>query len=212
MIKQLEANPHTPHLNRSGIYYNHLQCRAAHDPSLSDDFRSLITHSRNSDKALHALEEHLAKTDRLYPALAGTTQAADVIHGGVKTNALPELAEVIVNHRLDIHSSIAALQARIASVVKPIVKEYGLELDAFGLYKETVEGGEANGLLRIMDAWGTALEPAPITPMGESGPFKLLSGTIIGVLGASNRTGYDKKVFIAPSMSTGNTGMPYSSD
>ena len=117
-----------------------------------------------------------------------------------------------MNHRLDIHSSIAALQARIASVVKPIVKEYGLELDAFGLYKETVEGGEANGLLRIMDAWGTALEPAPITPMGESGPFKLLSGTIIGVLGASNRTGYDKKVFIAPSMSTGNTGMPYSSD
>ncbi|RPD64023.1 carboxypeptidase S [Lentinus tigrinus ALCF2SS1-7] len=206
VIKQLENNPHTPHLNRSGIYYNLLQCRAEHDPSLSEDFRSLITGSRKSDKALHALEQHLARTDRLYSALAGTTQAADVVHGGVKANALPEQAEVIVNHRVDIHSSIAALQARIASVVKPIVKQYRLELDAFGLYKETIEdGGDINGLLRITDAWGTALEPAPITPMGDSGPFKLLSGTIIGVLGASNRTGYDKKVFIAPSMSTGNT-------
>ncbi|KAI0718091.1 carboxypeptidase S [Cerioporus squamosus] len=207
VIKQLEDNPHTPHLNRSGIFYNLLQCRAAHDPSISDDFRSLITRSRKSDKALQALEAYLARTDRLYPALAGTTQAADVIRGGVKTNALPEQAEVIVNHRLDIHSSIAALQARIASVVKPVVKQYGLELNAFGLYKETPDSkdGEASGLLHITDAWGTALEPAPITPMGESGPFKLLSGTIVGVLGASNRTGYDRKVVIAPSMSTGNT-------
>ncbi|TFK92589.1 carboxypeptidase S [Polyporus arcularius HHB13444] len=209
VIKQLEDNSHTAHLNRSGIYYNQLQCRAAHDPSLSDDLRSLITRSRKSDRALHALESHLAKTDRLYPALAGTTQAADVVRGGVKTNALPEQAEVIVNHRVDIHSSIAALQARIAGVVKPLVKQYGLELDAFGLYKEILKDGEASGVLRITDAWGTALEPAPITPMGDSGPFKLLSGTIIGVLGASNRTGYDRKVFVAPSMSTGNTGMHY---
>ena len=66
--------------------------------------------------------------------------------------------------------------------------------------------GASAGVLRISDAFGTALNPAPWTPLGESGPFRFISGTIIGVLGASNRTGYDKKVFVAPGFSTGNTG------
>ena len=204
VITQLEDNPHVPSLNRSGIYYSHLQCRAAHDPGLPAHFRSLITRSLTSNKALHLLEDYLLKTDRMYAALSGTTQAADVVRGGVKTNALPERAEVIVNHRISIHSSVGALQDRIIRVVTPVVERYGLTLDAFG---RTVQAqGESVGTLKIVDAFGTALEPAPVTPLGESGPFKLLSGTIVGVLGASNRTGYDKKTFIAPSMSTGNTG------
>ena len=207
VIKQLEAHPHDAQLNRSGVYYSLLQCRAAHDTSMSPHHRSLISHSRYSDKALHALERYLAKTDGLFSALAGTTQAADVIRGGVKTNALPERAEVIVNHRIDIHSSVDALQKRVVQVVKPVVARFGLELDAFSKPEFAVkQDGEASGVLRIADAFGTALEPAPVTPMGDSGPFQFLSGTIIGVLGASNRTGYDKKVFIAPGMSTGNTG------
>lgn len=206
VIKQLEDNPHKPHLNRSGIYYSLLQCQAEHDPSLPANFRSLIVRSRRSEKALHTLEDHLLRTDRLFPALAGTTQAADVIRGGVKTNALPERAQVIVNHRIDIHSSVAALQQRIISVVKPVAERFGLELDAFGLVKEDPKEA-ANGVLRITDAFGTGLEPAPRTPLGDSGPFRFLSGTIVGVLGGSGRTGYDKKVVVAPAMSTGNTGM-----
>lgn len=207
MIKALEANPHSAQLNRSGVYYSLLQCRAAHDTSMSPHLRSLIPRSRSSDKALHALERHLANTDRLFSALAGTTQAADVIRGGVKTNALPERAEVIVNHRIDIHSSIDAPQQRIVQVVEPVAARFGLQLDAFGRPELGIKrDGDANGVLRVADAFGTALNPAPVTPMGDGGPFQFLSGTIIGVLGASSRTGYDKKVFIAPGMSTGNTG------
>ncbi|KAJ8474417.1 hypothetical protein ONZ51_g7230 [Trametes cubensis] len=205
VIKQLEDNPHVAHLNRSGIYYNLLQCQAAHDPGLSPRLRELIQRSLKSHLALSALEAELAKSDRLFGALAGTTQAADVIRGGVKTNALPEHAEVIVNHRIDIHSSVGALKKRITAVVQPVAARLGLDLDAFGETVVSNAGQESAGQLKISDAFGTALEPAPITPMGDSGPFKLLSGTIIGVLGASNRTGYDKKTFIAPGMSTGNT-------
>ncbi|KAI0358307.1 carboxypeptidase S [Trametes cingulata] len=204
VVKQLEENPHVAHLNRSGIYYSLLQCQAEHDPGLPSRLRGLITRSRTSDRALQALEEELARTDRRFGALAGTTQAADVVRGGVKTNALPERAEVIVNHRIDIHSSVDALKKRITRVVKPVAECFGLDLDAFG-EKTVAQVEKSAGQLRISDAFGTALEPAPITPMGDSGPFQLLSGTIIGVLGASNRTGYDKKTFIAPGMSTGNT-------
>ncbi|KAI0831872.1 carboxypeptidase S [Trametes gibbosa] len=202
VIKQLEENPHTPHLNRTGIYYTFLQCQAAHDPALSPRLRHLIARARTSDRALLALESELAQTDKKFGALAGTTQAADIVRGGVKTNALPERAEAIVNHRIDVHSSVGALKKRITAVVKPVAERFGLELDAFG---ETGDVEGSSGLLKISDAFGTALEPAPVTPLGDSGPFQLLSGTIVGVLGASNRTGYDKKTFIAPGMSTGNT-------
>ena len=205
VIKELEANPHVPSINRTGVYYSYLQCAAAHDPGLPTPLRKLIAHSRTSERALRALEAHLLAADRLFPALAGTTQAADVVRGGVKTNALPERAEVIVNHRIDIHSSVAALQERIVRVVAPVAARFGLALDAFG-HAHVRSGDASTGVLRIADAFGTALEPAPVTPMGESGPFRLLSGTVIGVLGASPREGYDKKTFIAPSMSTGNTG------
>ncbi|EIW58397.1 carboxypeptidase S [Trametes versicolor FP-101664 SS1] len=210
VIKQLEANPHVAHLNRSGIYYSLLQCQAEHDPALPSHLRKLITHSRKSDKALSALEAELARTDRKFRALAGTTQAADVVRGGVKTNALPELASVIVNHRIDVHSSVGFLKERITRVVSPVAERFGLDVDAFGA--KTTAASASAGLLRISDAFGTALEPAPVTPLGDSGPFQLLSGTIIGVLGSSNRTGYDKKTFIAPGMSTGNTAACLASD
>lgn len=38
--------------------------------------------------------------------LIRTTRAVDVINGGVKANALPGLTSFIVNHRVDIHSSV----------------------------------------------------------------------------------------------------------
>lgn len=38
--------------------------------------------------------------DPAFKALVGTTQAIDLIQGGVKTNALPEQAWAVVNHRL----------------------------------------------------------------------------------------------------------------
>jgi Gly-Xaa carboxypeptidase len=36
-----------------------------------------------------------------------TTQAVDIVGGGVKVNALPEEAHVVVNHRLSVDDSIS---------------------------------------------------------------------------------------------------------
>jgi Gly-Xaa carboxypeptidase len=61
--------------------------------------RALIKRSVHSDRALHNLEAELIK-DNKYKSLIGTTQAIDLIQGGVKTNALPEEAWAVVNHRI----------------------------------------------------------------------------------------------------------------
>jgi len=61
--------------------------------------RALIKASTHSDRALRKLEAELIK-DQAYKSLIGTTQAIDLIQGGVKTNALPEEAWAVVNHRI----------------------------------------------------------------------------------------------------------------
>ncbi|KAH9933262.1 carboxypeptidase S [Amylocystis lapponica] len=205
IIQQVEANPYVPHLNRNATYYEQLQCRAEYDPALPKHLRKLIKKSQKSDKAFQELEAELARTDRMFGPMAGTTQAVDIIHGGVKTNALPENVFLIMNHRIDVKSSVAVLKARIASVVGPLALGFNLSVDAFGQQFGNKQKGSAFGHLQISDAWGTALEPAPVSPTVGSGPYELLSGTIISALGTSNRTGYSDKVFIAPGMSTGNT-------
>ena len=52
-----------------------------------------------SDEALLEAQKALFRNPDLR-VLAGTTQAIDLIQGGVKANALPEKAWAIVNHRI----------------------------------------------------------------------------------------------------------------
>ena len=100
LITALEANPHKVELHRNDTYYEELQCQASHSPDFSKSLRKLVAKSARSDKALAKLTRQLERANPQFKAIAGTTQAVDVIRGGVKTNALPESAFVIVNHRI----------------------------------------------------------------------------------------------------------------
>jgi len=48
---------------------------------------------------MYALEKIMFQ-DNAFKSLVATTQAVDLIGGGVKTNALPENAWAVVNHRI----------------------------------------------------------------------------------------------------------------
>jgi Gly-Xaa carboxypeptidase len=61
--------------------------------------RKAIKMSSHSKVAMK-LVEHAIFQNPLYKAMVGTTQAVDLIGGGVKTNALPENAWAVVNHRI----------------------------------------------------------------------------------------------------------------
>jgi len=70
-----------------------------HARELPGHLRALIKTSVHSDRALRKLEAELIQDIEL-KSLIGTTQAIDLIQGGVKTNALPEEAWAVVNHRI----------------------------------------------------------------------------------------------------------------
>jgi Gly-Xaa carboxypeptidase len=75
------------------------QCYAEHAPSLPSGVKRAARKSAFSDKALRAVEEYFFKKAD-FKSMTGTTQAIDLTGGGVKTNALPEQAWAVVNHRI----------------------------------------------------------------------------------------------------------------
>ena len=99
LLVQYENHPLTPRLGRSTATYGTIQCLGEHATDLPKSLKRLIRKSVKSNKALRKVEEAFF-TDRGIKAQAGTTQAIDLITGGVKVNALPETADAVVNHRI----------------------------------------------------------------------------------------------------------------
>ena len=100
IITVLEANPHPLSLRRDGVYYQQLQCLAEHTPDLPKSLKELIQKSQEDDDVLNKLVAELDETTREFKPSTGTTQAVDIISGGVKSNALPEEVFAVVNHRI----------------------------------------------------------------------------------------------------------------
>ena len=79
--------------------YQKSQCLAAYAKELPESVRKSLNKSVKSDKALRKAAKALFE-DPKFKALVQTTSAIDLINGGVKTNALPESAWAVVNHRV----------------------------------------------------------------------------------------------------------------
>ncbi|KAI0072680.1 carboxypeptidase S [Panus rudis PR-1116 ss-1] len=205
LLVKYEENPYTPRIGRGTPMYIKAQCLAVHAPELPSDLRKALKNSVKSDKALRKAEEILFE-DRMFKALVGTTQAIDLISGGVKTNALPESAWAVVNHRIATDSSLDEVQEHDTNLLKDIAAEFNLSYTAFG--KDiTDEDAPSYGKLTLSDAWGAGLAPAPITPTGkDAAPFQLLAGTIKATYNA-HRGGKD--VIVSPGIMSGNTDTRY---
>ena len=102
LLVALESDPPVAHIGRTQPTYSILQCVAAHAPDVPEGLRKDIIRSISSDRALRRVEDYVFPREPVVKATVGTTQAIDLISGGVKTNALPEQAEAVVNHRISV--------------------------------------------------------------------------------------------------------------
>lgn len=105
LLVHYENNAIEAKLARGTPPYWTAECLAAHAPELPATLRSSLKKASSSDKALKAAQDELFK-DPTFKALVGTTQAVDIIGGGVKSNALPENAFAVINHRVATDRSV----------------------------------------------------------------------------------------------------------
>ncbi|KAJ7323043.1 hypothetical protein DFH08DRAFT_969671 [Mycena albidolilacea] len=213
LLVKYEDNPYKAELSRSSVPYQLVQCHATHGAQFPKKLRKLARRSVNSDKALSKLRDVLVES-RQFRSLIGTTQAIDIVQGGVKSNALPEQAWALVNHRLSTESSVAETKAHDTALLADLAARFNLSYTAFG-EAQTPADAPAFGTLTLIDAYGRALDPAPVTPLAGKGsePYQLLSGTIKATFAAHrglDLAGAGKDaIAVAPSMSTGNTDTKY---
>ncbi|KAG6857473.1 hypothetical protein H0H87_003540 [Tephrocybe sp. NHM501043] len=208
LLVEYEANPYKVKLTRQDPLYSTLQCVAEHAKDLNEDFRQMIKHAAKSKKGLHKLEKEIVK-NHLYASLVGTTQAIDVVEGGVKANALPERAFAIVNHRISIISSVAEVKAHDAELLQAIAEKFNLTYNAFGKVL-SAEGVPSSGSLTLSDAFGNSLEPAPATPTSTDAiPWNLLSGTIKATYNSHRSLSGSDEIIVSPGMPSGNTDTRY---
>ncbi|KZT10071.1 carboxypeptidase S [Laetiporus sulphureus 93-53] len=206
LLVHYEDNPIPVALKRDTPMYWHAECLAAHAPDLPEIIRKAMSKAGKSQLALRVAQRELFK-DPTFKALVGTTQAIDMINGGVKSNALPENVMAVVNHRIATDSSVSSVKNHSTELLKELAEHFNLSYTAF---ETSITGDKPGyGTLTLSDAWGTALEPAPITPVGQDAvPFQLLSGTIKSTHNAHRELTEDG-ITVIPSLVSGNTDTRY---
>ncbi|KAJ7220299.1 hypothetical protein GGX14DRAFT_434106 [Mycena pura] len=208
LLVQYENNPYPVHLSRQSVPYQTFQCFAQHS-AMPPAVKALIDSSRTSDAALRALGALLAQ-DKLYGSVIRTTQAIDVISGGIKSNALPEQAHAIVNHRIHTESSVAEVRAHDTALLAPLAAHFNLTYHAFGVdVMASASAPGASGALTLGDM-GNVLEPAPVTPTRglDAAAYDMLAGTIVATYSTRRLAGPggdNETVFVAPSIMFANT-------
>ena len=88
----------------------------------------------------------------------------------------------------------------MTDVLFPIAEIFNLTLNAFGT--EIVAGSGDGGQLVLSRAWGTGLEPSPITPTDNDGAWGILSGTIQAAVFSSTPNAGQIPV-VTPTLATG---------
>lgn len=103
-------------------------------------------------------------------------------------------------------SSVDAAKEHDTELLKSLAHKFNLSYTAFDT-QVTAHDAPAYGTLTISDAWGAALEPAPISPI-DAPEYALLSGTIKATYNAHRSLKGDDTIIVSPGIMSGNTGMP----
>ncbi|GAB7364154.1 hypothetical protein MBLNU230_g4705t1 [Neophaeotheca triangularis] len=204
IITAIESQSYSTFLDNQNPYLGQLHCGAEHSPNFPTKLKALLkARSLNpggSSSSICARKPDLlalaaAEQGPATKYLMQTSQAVDVITGGVKVNALPERTEVIVNHRINIGETPQTVWDRLSNVVEPIAKKHNLSLHAFP------EKAKESPQSVLLTATSPPLDVAPVTPTGEGSVYSLLSRV--------TRSLYGEAIVVAPGIMTGNTDTRY---
>ncbi|KAJ7633641.1 hypothetical protein DFH06DRAFT_1222410 [Mycena polygramma] len=184
LVTTIEANAPPVALRAGNPFATFAVCLGQHG-TIDDELKTLLAHERTWPAAAQLMAERSAG-DR---ARLSTTQAVDIVGGGVKVNALPEEAHVVVNHRVAVGDSISGLYERYLALLTPAAAQFNLSVVGFG---EDPPAG-ATHYLQLSSPGGA--EASPVTPT---------KGEAWEVFSRTSRHFWPDAI-VAPYLSTGGT-------
>lgn len=198
LVAQIEHTQFESQLTSVNPTLNQLYCLAEHSPVIKKSLKSDILRSHFDPGANNRVIEYLNK-DHEMSFLLKTSQAVDIVRGGIKVNALPEVVELLVNHRIAVEDSVALTRNKIVNDMLVIAREFdlGVIVDEKYILEPT-----AHGYFNYTSL--SALEPAPVTP--SSGPiWELFGGSLLYLYEDLLNIETDNQFVFAPFLSIGNT-------
>ncbi|KAJ7315130.1 hypothetical protein DFH08DRAFT_820730 [Mycena albidolilacea] len=129
--------------------------------TIDSEFRAALGHERTWDVVARLMAER--------SPLLLTTQAVDIVRGGVKVDALPKEAHVIVNHRVSVDDSIGGC---ICSAFHFRMTDWLNTGELYGGFKSDFEQdppADAERYLRLEIPGGVGGEASPVTPARGGG-------------------------------------------
>ena len=166
---------------------------------MSSWLRKAIKKSLSSKSAAKKVAEYLANDDISKRYLMQTSQAVDLISGGVKINALPEEVYAVVNHRVAVELKVQDIRVNMQKLIEDeILNKFSMSLNAWGDMSGNTTSSAFGNI--ILEDFTKPLEPAPVSPF-DSAAYKTFTGTIKQTFG--------EDYIVAPSIMTGNTDTKY---
>lgn len=203
LVTVLEGNPYEPDFRLDNPIFKLLTCAAEHSSKIPNHVKKDIAKAPKSKLSRKLLQKALFK-DNNFRDLIRTTRAIDIFNGGIKANALPEVTSFLVNHRIEIHSSVKATVDKDLEYAQQIAEKYGYGLHYDG---EFILPATALGYIDIKVS--RSLEPAPVSP--SSGPvWDILAGTIQDVFeNGVFSDDDDTEIYVSTALMSGNTDTKY---
>lgn len=200
LILEIESSPFDPVLTNVNPFFGGLQCIAYHSNTIDKNFKSDVLKA-HFDGGANARVVKVLSQDPLTKYLMTTSQAVDIVAGGIKANALPESVSVLVNSRISVDLNVGEVVDKVTENILSIAEKFGIGLIREGkIIKDPTDKGYFNYTLE------GALEVAPVTPW---------SGEVWDVFTGSLRHFYEDVAYsdlfteanavATPGLSPGNT-------
>lgn len=210
LVTLLESTPYEMRLTDKNPFFVQLQCMADKgylmDPTLKTSIKRMTFDSKAKEFVLKVLDK-----DIMTRYLASTSQAINIIDGGMKINALPEKVTLKINHRIGYDSSIKEVKKTVLEKVKLIASKYSLGVDGFDDMDSTEFRDIPSG--KFVLSSDVSLIQAPKSP-ASGDAWNLFSGSIKHVyedfaIYPDSDPSTNKEVIVAPSVMTANTDSKY---
>lgn len=216
VVSSIEDTKYSPLLTPENPFFWTLYCMADHNKNMNHELRhdilNMVNYDKKGRKARKSVLDFTLENDMSH-YLVRTSQAADKIGGGVKINALPEMAYVEVNHRIAVEESSQVVYRKIQSIVDKIAHKFKLkahyDFEVKDAKAESNKVSQSGGMADDFSGYFNVttlsiLEPAPVSPSSGKN-WDVMSGTVRNIFENVAPLSPRAKVITVPSIMSGNT-------